>query len=116
MTIEIWDRQPLGDQEDFVGRTKGSGAPLSGGTEFTEPDFDMPGSDGAGHRRATRTSGWRTPTSTTAPGCCAAATTSSTAPTRSAAWTPGCSSSRTSRDPRHPLHPDPERDGEVATR
>ena len=46
MNIEIWDRQSLGDQEDFVGRTKASGAPLSGGTEFTEPDFTMPGSNG----------------------------------------------------------------------
>ncbi|GAB3782527.1 iron uptake transporter deferrochelatase/peroxidase subunit [Nocardioides ungokensis] len=46
MRIEIWDRQPLGDQEDFVGRTKGTGAPLSGGGELTEPDFSMPGSDG----------------------------------------------------------------------
>jgi deferrochelatase/peroxidase EfeB len=46
MTIEVWDRQPLGDQEAFVGRTKDSGAPLSGGGEFTEPDFSMPGSDG----------------------------------------------------------------------
>ncbi|MFC6043244.1 iron uptake transporter deferrochelatase/peroxidase subunit [Nocardioides hankookensis] len=46
MNIEIWDRQTLGDQEDFVGRTKDTGAPLSGGTEFTEPDFTMPGSTG----------------------------------------------------------------------
>jgi deferrochelatase/peroxidase EfeB len=46
MTIEVWDRQPLGDQEAFVGRTKDTGAPLSGGTEFTEPDFSMPGSQG----------------------------------------------------------------------
>ena len=45
MTIELWDRQPLGDQESFVGRTKGTGAPLSGGEEHTEPDFDMPGSN-----------------------------------------------------------------------
>ena len=45
MTIEVWDRQPLGDQEAFVGRTKGTGAPLSGGEEHTEPDFDMPGSN-----------------------------------------------------------------------
>jgi deferrochelatase/peroxidase EfeB len=45
MTIEVWDRQPLGDQEAFVGRSKGTGAPLSGGDEFTEPDFDMPGSN-----------------------------------------------------------------------
>jgi deferrochelatase/peroxidase EfeB len=46
MTIEVWDRQPLGDQEAFVGRTKGSGAPLSGGEERTAPEFAMPGSDG----------------------------------------------------------------------
>ena len=46
MTIEVWDRQPLGDQELFVGRTKGSGAPLSGGGEHTAPDFDLTGSDG----------------------------------------------------------------------
>ncbi|MCW2842366.1 MAG: peroxidase [Nocardioides sp.] len=46
MTIEVWDRQSLGDQESFVGRTKGTGAPLSGGEEFTEPDFSMPGHDG----------------------------------------------------------------------
>ncbi len=45
MTIEVWDRQPLGDQEAFVGRTKDTGAPLSGGGEFTKPDFDMPGSE-----------------------------------------------------------------------
>jgi deferrochelatase/peroxidase EfeB len=46
MTIEVWDRQPLRDQEEFVGRTKDSGAPLSGGEEFSEPDFDLPGRDG----------------------------------------------------------------------
>ena len=46
MTIEVWDRQPLADQEGFVGRTKDSGAPLSGGKEFTEPDFRMPGREG----------------------------------------------------------------------
>jgi deferrochelatase/peroxidase EfeB len=47
MTIEVWDRQPLGDQEAFVGRSKGTGAPLSGGEEHTEPDFDLPGSNDA---------------------------------------------------------------------
>jgi deferrochelatase/peroxidase EfeB len=46
MAIEVWDRQPLADQEGFVGRTKASGAPLSGGEELTEPDFSMPGHDG----------------------------------------------------------------------
>jgi deferrochelatase/peroxidase EfeB len=46
MTIEVWDRQPLQDQEEFVGRTKASGAPLSGGEEFDQPDFEMPGREG----------------------------------------------------------------------
>ncbi|MBF4160377.1 iron uptake transporter deferrochelatase/peroxidase subunit [Nocardioides acrostichi] len=46
MDIEVWDRQPLGDQEDFVGRAKGTGAPLSGGEEHTAPDFSLAGSDG----------------------------------------------------------------------
>ncbi|MDH2414122.1 iron uptake transporter deferrochelatase/peroxidase subunit [Nocardioides sp. CER19] len=46
MHIETWDRQSLGDQEGFVGRTKDTGAPLSGGSEYTKPDFDMPGHDG----------------------------------------------------------------------
>ena len=46
MGIEVWDRQALGDQEDAVGRTKGTGAPLSGGHEHTRPDFSMAGRDG----------------------------------------------------------------------
>jgi deferrochelatase/peroxidase EfeB len=46
MTIEVWDRQPLGGQENIIGRTKDTGAPLSGGSEFTDPDFDLPGSGG----------------------------------------------------------------------
>jgi deferrochelatase/peroxidase EfeB len=39
MFIENWDRDYLADQQHVIGRVKGSGAPLSGGTEFTEPDF-----------------------------------------------------------------------------
>jgi deferrochelatase/peroxidase EfeB len=39
ITVELWDRQKLRDQEAFVGRTKGAGAPLSGGAEFDQPDF-----------------------------------------------------------------------------
>jgi len=46
MTIEVWDRQPLGDQEQFIGRTKDSGAPLSGGEEFSDPDFELPARNG----------------------------------------------------------------------
>ncbi|MDL9981168.1 iron uptake transporter deferrochelatase/peroxidase subunit [Microbacterium candidum] len=37
--IEPWDRQQLTEQDRIIGRSKGEGAPLSGGTEFTEPDF-----------------------------------------------------------------------------
>jgi deferrochelatase/peroxidase EfeB len=39
--IENWDRDYLQDQENVIGRTKGEGAPLSGGSEFTEPDFKV---------------------------------------------------------------------------
>ena len=46
MQIETWDRQGLQPQEDVVGRTKASGAPLSGGTEFTPLDLSLQGSDG----------------------------------------------------------------------
>jgi len=39
ITVELWDRQKLRDQEEFVGRTKGEGAPLTGRREFDEPDL-----------------------------------------------------------------------------
>ncbi|HEY5981605.1 MAG TPA: iron uptake transporter deferrochelatase/peroxidase subunit [Microlunatus sp.] len=43
MTIETWDRQSLREQEAVIGRTKAEGAPLSGGSEFSEPDFTLAG-------------------------------------------------------------------------
>ncbi|GAB3126431.1 iron uptake transporter deferrochelatase/peroxidase subunit [Glaciibacter psychrotolerans] len=43
MGIEPWDRTILSEQEAVIGRNKGEGAPLSGGTEFTEPDFALSG-------------------------------------------------------------------------
>ncbi|WP_336712192.1 iron uptake transporter deferrochelatase/peroxidase subunit [Arthrobacter sp. USHLN218] len=46
MHIETWDRTSLREQEAVVGRTKREGAPLSGGKEFTEPDFTLKGSAG----------------------------------------------------------------------
>jgi deferrochelatase/peroxidase EfeB len=47
MIIETWDRSQLGEQERVIGRSKGTGAPLSGGTEFTEPDFEKAGATAA---------------------------------------------------------------------
>ncbi len=46
MQIEPWDRTSLREQETLVGRDRGEGAPLSGGTEFTEPDFAVQGREG----------------------------------------------------------------------
>ena len=43
MTIETWDRTSLREQEGIIGRTKGEGAPLSGGSEYTEPNFHTNG-------------------------------------------------------------------------
>lgn len=46
MKIETWDRVRLAEQERITGRTKGTGAPLSGGSEFTAPDFAASGAAG----------------------------------------------------------------------
>jgi deferrochelatase/peroxidase EfeB len=46
MHIETWDRQGLQPQEQVIGRTKGAGAPLSGGSEFTPIDLAVKGTDG----------------------------------------------------------------------
>ncbi|MET4780938.1 iron uptake transporter deferrochelatase/peroxidase subunit [Glaciihabitans sp. UYNi722] len=56
MTIETWDRTALREQERVIGRTKGEGAPHSGGSEFTEPGFSakkhgVPAIDDAAHIR-----------------------------------------------------------------
>lgn len=47
MLIETWDRVPLSEQQTIIGRDKGEGAPLSGGDEFTEPDFAAVDASGA---------------------------------------------------------------------
>jgi len=39
MHLEPWDEETLQAQEQTFGRTKGNGAPLSGGNEQTPPDF-----------------------------------------------------------------------------
>ncbi len=46
MHIEPWDRTSLREQEAIVGRDRTAGAPLSGGNEFTEPDFTLTGRGG----------------------------------------------------------------------
>lgn len=45
--IESWDRVRLEEQDRIVGRTKGAGAPLSGGDELTAPDFTKVDASGA---------------------------------------------------------------------
>lgn len=47
MLIETWDRTSLREQESVFGRTRPEGAPLSGGSEFTTPNFAIPGREGA---------------------------------------------------------------------
>lgn len=46
MHIEVWDRTSLNDQQELVGRSKGEGAPLSGGKEFDLADYDAKAEDG----------------------------------------------------------------------
>jgi deferrochelatase/peroxidase EfeB len=47
MMIETWDRTSLAEQEQIIGRTKGSGAPIGQAGEFDEPNFAATGGDGA---------------------------------------------------------------------
>ncbi|MFK4850965.1 iron uptake transporter deferrochelatase/peroxidase subunit [Microbacterium sp. ZW T6_19] len=51
MLIETWDRVRLSEQDAIIGREKGSGAPLSGGDEFTEPKFSGTAIDANSHVR-----------------------------------------------------------------
>jgi deferrochelatase/peroxidase EfeB len=41
MHIETWDRAPLEEQQQIVGRTKGEGAPLSGHREFELANYSV---------------------------------------------------------------------------
>jgi deferrochelatase/peroxidase EfeB len=40
-----WSGRPTRDGCEVIGRTKAEGAPLSGGSEFSQPDFDLKGGD-----------------------------------------------------------------------
>ena len=48
MNIEIWDADVVSDQQRVFGRTKIEGAPLSGGSEHTTPDFHARAAAGSG--------------------------------------------------------------------
>lgn len=46
MLLDDWEKLSLKDQEDVIGRRKSDGAPLTGGSETTEPKLDKAGADG----------------------------------------------------------------------
>ncbi|MGW7362174.1 iron uptake transporter deferrochelatase/peroxidase subunit [Streptomyces sp. NPDC054841] len=46
MLLDDWEKLPPKKQEQVIGRRKSDGAPLTGGSETTEPDLDKTGPDG----------------------------------------------------------------------
>ncbi|MER5220254.1 iron uptake transporter deferrochelatase/peroxidase subunit [Streptomyces flaveus] len=60
MLLDDWEKLSLKDQEDVIGRRKSDGAPLTGGTETTEPELEKTDTSGKlvipinAHARITR--------------------------------------------------------------
>nr|BFD83907.1 iron uptake transporter deferrochelatase/peroxidase subunit [Streptomyces sp. Xyl84] len=60
MLLDDWEKLPLTQQENVIGRRKSDGAPLSGGAETTAMDLEKTGKDGSyvvpvnAHARITR--------------------------------------------------------------
>ncbi|MGW0546929.1 iron uptake transporter deferrochelatase/peroxidase subunit [Streptomyces altiplanensis] len=46
MLLDDWEKLARGEQEKVIGRRKSDGAPLTGGSETTEPDLEKTGPDG----------------------------------------------------------------------
>ncbi|NGO79600.1 deferrochelatase/peroxidase EfeB [Streptomyces sp. YC504] len=46
MLLDDWEKLSVDAQEKVIGRRKADGAPLTGGTETTEPELDKVGADG----------------------------------------------------------------------
>ncbi|WP_181765544.1 iron uptake transporter deferrochelatase/peroxidase subunit [Streptomyces albidus (ex Kaewkla and Franco 2022)] len=47
MLLDAWDKESQARQEKVIGRRKSDGAPLTGGSESTEPDLEKRGPDGS---------------------------------------------------------------------